>query len=165
MPPFLPWGLETCCDPGPPAFPAHPLPRSSLLTSPRPRSSGQLTRPFPPQGLWSGSFSPIQPQLKHHREEKHPLSIFSKTPLPWLRLGLSAFTVGPCVPALMRELTHCKPCGTARKHHCSPRLCISLPVRSQPQPAGTVLADALMCSQRDSSTRRSTCEWEAGTAL
>lgn len=100
MPPFLPWGLETCCDPGPPAFPAHPLPRSSLLTSPRPRSSGQLTRPFPPQGLWSGSFSPIQPQLKHHREEKHPLSIFSKTPLPWLsKIRTQRFHCGALCPS------------------------------------------------------------------
>lgn len=109
---------------------------------------------------------PFNPSSNIIVKKSIPSASFLKHPfLGFLTIRTQRFHCGALCPIPDEGTNTLKPCGTARKHHCSPRLCISLPVRSQPQPAGTVLADALMCSQRDSSTRRSTCEWEAGTAL
>ena len=107
MSPFLPWGLESCCDPGPPAFLVPLLPRFSLLTSAPPWSSGQPTRPFPPQGLWSPAPSnlpwappcPFNPGSNIITKKSLPSASFLKHPfLGFLMVRTQRFDCGALCP-------------------------------------------------------------------
>lgn len=161
-------GLESRCDPGPPAFLAPLLPHSSLLTSAPPWSSGQLTRPFPPQGLCSPAQRnlpraprPFNPSSNIIMKKSLPSAPFLKHPfLGFLIVRTQRFLCGALCSTPDEGTNILQAMWHSQHHHYTPSDSASpCPVCSRPQPAGTVLAEALSRSQRDSSTRRATCKW------
>lgn len=122
MPPFLPWGLETCCVTQARLLsqltPSH-APHCSLL----PVLGALVNSPglSHPRAFGLAPSHPFNPSSNIIVKKSIPSASFLKHPfLGFLTIRTQRFHCGALCPIPDEGTNTLKPCGTARKHHCSP---------------------------------------------